>query len=62
MKILIADSRKNTKYYGETESTPIPRIGEKVYIGYNPPPVVTDVIYIKDPDNSVYVCVDGFVM
>ncbi len=61
MKILIADSTKKTKLIGETPEMVIPRIGEKIWLGYNPPPVITDIVYILE-ENSVYVCIDGFVL
>lgn len=59
MQIFIVDSQKNNVYFGDSKDFPIPRIGEKVYMGYNPASIVTDVIYTK---SDIYVCIDGFIL
>jgi len=62
MKIYVSDSGgDNMKYLGNTkDACPVPRIGEKVFVGYSPSPNVTSVGYDYDQD-MVIVVVDGFV-
>ena len=61
MKIIVIDTQNNQKEIGDSNSLPIPRIGESINLGYAPLPTVTNVAYLFET-NVVAVYVDGFIL
>lgn len=56
---VVNDTKTKTKKIGNTkDGIVVPRIGEQVFLGYNPPPVVTSVLYIYE-ENRVYVAINS---
>lgn len=50
MKIyLVSSDMMKTRVFGDTcNGTPIPRVGEGVFVGYKPMPTVTSVFYMGE--------------
>lgn len=62
MKIFaVGITDKKSKYIGDSNTIPVPRIGERIFVGYNPPPTITDVVYILHED-MIIIVVDGLVL
>jgi len=63
MKIYLVSSDLNkTRVFGDTcNGTPIPRLGESVFVGYKPIPIVINIFYMGD-DGTVATPICVFVV
>ena len=61
MYVYISDLNGKTMYIGLSDDTPIPRIGESIFLGYNPFPKVLNVLY--DYKNTlITIFIEGFIV
>lgn len=59
--VLVSKLDKKMKTLGNSDTHPIPRVGETVWAGYTPSPKVVEIGYVYE-DDTVMVIVDGFVL
>jgi hypothetical protein len=55
---IVQSDGQREKYFGNTKNgIPVPRIGERIFLGYTPAPIVKKVVYYLN--DKVYVSIDG---
>lgn len=61
MNIVIMGKDGKMNVIGNSHDLPVPRIGERVWVGYYPAPKVLDVAYLYS-EKKIVVYVDGLIL